>query len=155
MSTVPNPANARTYPIPTPADDARFNYGLIADVIRVLVDHGFPPITSGGDIVELQMALFGFLYRQADGGLAERFLQEQQDARRAALLADEQGREGYAEGYIDCVDATRPERIERSDEQLADEVRDMLGGGPAPAWLDPETAEAFGALVRRLQEAKV
>lgn len=61
MSTV-----QRTYPLAAPADDPRFTIGLLADVIRVLTEHGYPPVNSGGDVVELQMALFGFLYRAAD-----------------------------------------------------------------------------------------
>ncbi|MEV6851376.1 hypothetical protein [Actinoplanes sp. NPDC051411] len=152
--TVPNPAHNRAYPMPAPADDRRFSLGLVFAVAQVLVDHGFPPITAGGDLVALQQALYGFLYAPPDdGGFAERFLARQQEARRAALLADERGREGYAEGYVDCVVASRPERAERSDQQLSDEVGDMLTGGPAPAWLDPETAETLGSLVRRLHTA--
>lgn len=48
------------------ADD-RFTYGLVWDVARVLADHGFPDLTNpavarGGDFVELQQALFRFIY---------------------------------------------------------------------------------------------
>jgi hypothetical protein len=53
----------RSYPIqPTPEDDSRFTIGLTADVIQVLVDHGYPPIKSGADILALQQALYRFLY---------------------------------------------------------------------------------------------
>lgn len=54
--------NARVYPIsPQPDDDARFTLGLAADVADVLARHGYPePV--GMDWVELQLALFRFLY---------------------------------------------------------------------------------------------
>jgi hypothetical protein len=55
---------APTYPLPRPADDPNFNFGLFTDVAKVLAEHGYPPITSGGDIVRLQQALFGFLYEE-------------------------------------------------------------------------------------------
>lgn len=55
--------SARQYPIdPTPDDDPRFTRGLALDAARVLKTHGYPEITSGGDFVELQQALFRFLY---------------------------------------------------------------------------------------------
>jgi hypothetical protein len=57
---------ARAYPLPRPADDPRFNLGLTADLIEVLAQHGYPKITEGADIVELQMALFGFLYAKEE-----------------------------------------------------------------------------------------
>jgi hypothetical protein len=62
MSTVPTPAQNRDYPVPAPVSDSRFTFGLTIDVARVLADHGYPPITAGGDLVALQQALFGFLY---------------------------------------------------------------------------------------------
>lgn len=65
MSTVPNPARERAYPMPAPADDHRFTLGLVFAVIQVLTDAGYPPITAGGDLVALQQALYGFLYRPA------------------------------------------------------------------------------------------
>lgn len=52
----------RAYPLPRPAEDPRFNLGLTADIARVIAEHGYPEITEGRDIVELQQALFGFLY---------------------------------------------------------------------------------------------
>jgi hypothetical protein len=58
----------RNYPLPRPAvvaagaDDKRFTFGLTVDVAQVLTDRGYPPLT-GPDLVELQQALFGFLYR--------------------------------------------------------------------------------------------
>ena len=36
--------------------------GLVADVADVLVAHGYPHVNGGRDIVELQQALFRFLY---------------------------------------------------------------------------------------------
>ncbi|MFD9222047.1 hypothetical protein ACFWDI_18995 [Streptomyces sp. NPDC060064] len=53
----------RQYPIqPQPEDDPRFTFGLTKDVADVLAAHGYQQITSGGDFVELQQALFRFLY---------------------------------------------------------------------------------------------
>lgn len=53
----------RAYPIrPQPEDDPRFTFGLTKDVADVLAEHGYPPITDGMDFVELQQALFRFLY---------------------------------------------------------------------------------------------
>lgn len=54
----------RAYPLPRPKEDPRFNLGLLADLSNVLAEHGYPKITEGRDIVELQMALFGFLYEK-------------------------------------------------------------------------------------------
>lgn len=64
-----SPADARIYPLPAPYDDARFSFGLTSDVAKVLAQHGYPPIATGGDFIALQQALFGFLYRdgRADG----------------------------------------------------------------------------------------
>ncbi|WP_143232483.1 hypothetical protein [Actinoplanes regularis] len=52
----------RIYPMPAPEDDARFTYGLLADVVKVLERHGYPRPETGGDLVALQSALFGYLY---------------------------------------------------------------------------------------------
>jgi hypothetical protein len=52
---------ARNYPIPAPADDPRFNMGLAIDLAGVLEAHGFPALT-GGDIVQMQMALHSLIY---------------------------------------------------------------------------------------------
>lgn len=52
----------RQYPIrPRPDEDPRFTLGLALDVAKVLNEHGYPQI-SGRDFLELQQALFGFLY---------------------------------------------------------------------------------------------
>lgn len=53
----------RRFPLPRPAgdDDPRFSFGLTYDVAAVLGEHGYPELT-GQDFVELQAALFGFLY---------------------------------------------------------------------------------------------
>ncbi|MYR71310.1 MULTISPECIES: hypothetical protein [unclassified Streptomyces] len=58
----------RAYPLsPQPEDDARFTRGLSIDVADVLVQHGYPEL-AGLDWVELQLALFRFLYGK--GGAA-------------------------------------------------------------------------------------
>lgn len=56
------PETDRTYPLPRPDDDPRFTFGLMLDVRQVLTDHGYPTIDHGRDLVDLQLALFGFLY---------------------------------------------------------------------------------------------
>jgi hypothetical protein len=57
----------RTYPLPRPeGDDPRFTVGLLADVEKVLKEHGYPPLT-GMDHFELQHALFLFLYARGSG----------------------------------------------------------------------------------------
>lgn len=65
-------AQARTYPLPRPAtwvdDDPRFTMGLILAVKKVLEEHGYPPITHGFDLVDLQQSLFGFLYAPKAAG---------------------------------------------------------------------------------------
>lgn len=52
----------RAYPMPRRAADPRFTWGLTHEVRDVLVRHGFPAEFSGMDLVELQQALFTFLY---------------------------------------------------------------------------------------------
>jgi hypothetical protein len=52
----------RRYPIPAADDDDRFTFGLILDVADVLASHGYPKLTSGDDYVELQGAVFRFIY---------------------------------------------------------------------------------------------
>jgi hypothetical protein len=60
------PAGAeRAYPLPRPAEDARFTFGLLYDVAHVLVEHGYPQMT-GRDLVELQQALFTLIYTTPD-----------------------------------------------------------------------------------------
>lgn len=58
----------RAYPVVPPDgdNDKRFTLGLTLDVAAVLVRHGYPPI-DGLDFVDLQQALFRFLYREDDG----------------------------------------------------------------------------------------
>jgi len=61
----------RQYPIrPRPDGDPRFTFGLTVDVAEVLERHGYPKITAGLDMVDLQQALFGFLYgtTEPEGG---------------------------------------------------------------------------------------
>jgi hypothetical protein len=52
----------RIYPLPATTDDPRFTYGLLSDVARLLARHGSDMPTDGRDLLELQGALFGFLY---------------------------------------------------------------------------------------------
>lgn len=55
--------NTRQYLItPAPADDPRFTFGFTKDVADVLHAHGYPEITNGLDFVDLQQALYRFLY---------------------------------------------------------------------------------------------
>lgn len=56
----------RAYPLPRQAEDPRFNMGLLIDVARTLKEHGYPRITEGRDLVELQQALFRFLYEAVE-----------------------------------------------------------------------------------------
>lgn len=56
----------RVYPLPRPDDDPRFSFGLAVAVADVLAAHGYPPVRAGGDLIELQQALFGFLYARAE-----------------------------------------------------------------------------------------
>lgn len=67
MKTIPGetPADGqpeRAYPLEQPADDPRFNFGLVYDVARVLESAGYPPIRAGGDLTELVVALRRFIY---------------------------------------------------------------------------------------------
>lgn len=62
---------ARRYPLPRPADDARFTFGLVLDVARVLAEHGYPSIAEpydgcGADFVALRQALFGLIYAPSE-----------------------------------------------------------------------------------------
>ncbi|MET8697353.1 hypothetical protein ABZW10_00535 [Kitasatospora sp. NPDC004723] len=54
------------YPLPAPDDDPRFTLGLVLDAATVLEGHGYPPIASGADLLNLRQALFRFLYRPKD-----------------------------------------------------------------------------------------
>ena len=56
----------RAYPLPPAEEDPRFTIGLTLDVAKMLEAHGYPPVRAGLDLVELQQALYGFLY--AAGG---------------------------------------------------------------------------------------
>ena len=52
----------RAYPLPPAGEDPRFTFGLSVDVAKVLEQHGYPPVTAGRDLVDLQQALYRFLY---------------------------------------------------------------------------------------------
>ncbi len=58
----------RKYPLgrPSSGNDPRFTVGLMLDVGAVLERHGFPALTEGMDVVELQQALFSFIYKRED-----------------------------------------------------------------------------------------
>ncbi|MFB9367250.1 hypothetical protein [Kitasatospora albolonga] len=60
-STGPAPAPV-IYPLPALDDDFRFTFGLLSDIAAVVAGHGYPPVTSGPDLIRLQQALFSFLY---------------------------------------------------------------------------------------------
>lgn len=53
----------RRFPLERRTEDDRFSFGLLVDVIAVLEKHGYPPAEHGDDLVNLQLALFKFLYR--------------------------------------------------------------------------------------------
>ena len=53
------------FPIkPQPEDDPRFTAGLLSDMRDVLRKHGYPEIATGRDALDLQMALWRFLYEE-------------------------------------------------------------------------------------------
>jgi len=60
------PTDTPVYPIARPAagDDARFSVGLALDVAAVLHRHGYPPLTTGSDLVRLQITLFNLIYQE-------------------------------------------------------------------------------------------
>ena len=60
-------AKQRAYPLPRPAEDPRFTFGLSLDVAKVLEKHGYPRITEGRDLLGLQQALFAFIYEGGNG----------------------------------------------------------------------------------------
>ncbi len=55
-------AAPRSYPLPRPADDPRFTFGLLHDVTEVLTRHGYPELDAG-DLVELHLMLFRLIYQ--------------------------------------------------------------------------------------------
>ena len=68
MPTTPASGPAPAYPIPRPPADTdhRFSLGLVLDVAAVLADHGYPPITTGTDLLRLQQSLFTTIYQPKD-----------------------------------------------------------------------------------------
>lgn len=54
-------AEERVYPL-SAGQDPRFTLGLALDVAAVLEQHGYPPVRAGLDLVDLQQALYRFLY---------------------------------------------------------------------------------------------
>ncbi|HEX6579227.1 MAG TPA: hypothetical protein VF082_12755 [Jiangellaceae bacterium] len=55
------PRPERAYPLTVP-NDPRFTVSLLLDVRKVLADHGYPHVTEGADLLDLQACLFRFLY---------------------------------------------------------------------------------------------
>lgn len=59
---------SRVFPVkPQGGGDPRFTFGLTLDVAKILAEHGYPDLTDpavarGGDFVELQQALYRFIY---------------------------------------------------------------------------------------------
>ncbi len=54
------------YPLPRTDEDPRFNFGLMLDLEKVLVEHGYPSMESGDDHIRLRLAMFRLLYAEAD-----------------------------------------------------------------------------------------
>lgn len=55
--------SARVYPLPRPdGDDPRFNFGLLHEVAKVITTAGYPPVTAGADLLDLQQVLYRFIY---------------------------------------------------------------------------------------------
>jgi hypothetical protein len=54
------------YPIrrPDSGDDTRFTLGLALDIAAVLARHGYPPLSTGADLLRLQQALFALIYQE-------------------------------------------------------------------------------------------
>ncbi len=65
MSDADGP-EVRHYPLPRPDDDPRFCFGLIYDVAKVLAAYGYPPFTSGADLVRLRQHLYRAIYQQKE-----------------------------------------------------------------------------------------
>ncbi|WP_035797982.1 hypothetical protein [Kitasatospora mediocidica] len=62
MSALHTPTTP-AYPVPQPDhNDPRFSNGLLLDVARRIEAAGFPPITTGRDLVRLMEALYAFCY---------------------------------------------------------------------------------------------
>ena len=61
------PTDAGSYPIgqPEQGTDERFTLGLALDVAAVLTRHGYPPLSSGTDLLRLQQALFTAIYQES------------------------------------------------------------------------------------------
>ena len=59
-------ADVPAYPISRPgathSTDSRFTVGLALDVAAVLARHGYPPLSTGSDLLRLQQALFTLIY---------------------------------------------------------------------------------------------
>jgi hypothetical protein len=59
-----SPDTPANYPLPG-SDDHRLTWGLVHDVGKVFVAHGYPPLASD-DLTRLMSRLFSFLYADTD-----------------------------------------------------------------------------------------
>lgn len=65
MST-PIGTDVPAYPVSRPDGiDDRFTVGLALDVAAVLARHGYPPLSTGSDLLRLQHALFALIYQES------------------------------------------------------------------------------------------
>jgi hypothetical protein len=60
------PAPEPVYPVDLEDDESRFTHGLLYDVAKVIESHGYPKLAAGRDLLELQMSLYAFLYKNKD-----------------------------------------------------------------------------------------
>ena len=61
-------ADVPAYPISRPgtthSTDSRFTVGLALNVAAVQARHGYPPRSTGSDLLRLQQALFTLIYQE-------------------------------------------------------------------------------------------
>ena len=105
----------RAYPLPQPAEDPRFTFGLTLEVSRVLAAHGYPAVDTGDDFVALEQALFGFLYARNPAA--------EQAPARATCRHDR----AYVEAYIGHPGGDDPDESGLPWEVLDPERRDLDG----------------------------
>jgi hypothetical protein len=89
---------AYNFPLPQDDGDTRLTFGLVLEMAEVLKRHGFPGVTAM-DHVDLQMALFRFLY-----GPRSAMDQEIRERAEARSILDDFGRDIAWRAHL----ATRP-----------------------------------------------